>query len=333
MVQVCRRDGGIPDPERLAAVFVDVDRGNQVTERDREVVGLHLAAEDRLQRLATPGRAVDVERRAGGVGRDEEREALDVIPVGVADEQMDRRSPPPELLGERETELPDPGPRVEYENVLPRPDLDARRVASVERRGRARGGDGSAGAPEGRGEPGGGPVGAEALHAGDELLGVEGLHHVVVRAHFLGAVDVRLVRLRRDHHHDRAREPGVRAQAPEHLEAVDVVHDDVGDDDAGTVGSGERDPLRAPAGGEDREALTLEDEGQQLQEPVVVVDDEQGLAGVRGGARGGRRTGICHQAGAGSDVPGAGRAGAIARVHWLRHVRLEARRIRSSGST
>ena len=177
------------------------------------------------------------------------------------------------------------------------PELDARRVAAVERRRGPRGRDRSARAPEPRGEPGGGPIGPETLHTGHELVGVEGLHHVVVGTHLPRAVDVRLVRLRRDHDHDRARQLRIRAQAPEHLEAVNVVHDDVADDDPGPVGLRERDPLAALPGGEDREAAAPEDEGQELQEAVVVVDDEQGLARWRGGAGGRRRAGARHGVG------------------------------------
>ncbi len=185
----------------------------------------------------------------------------------------------PELLGQGEPELPDPRAGVEDQDVLAGPDLDARRVAPVEGRGGTGGGDRSPGAPEGDPEPGRGPVGAQALHAGHQLVGIEGLDHVVVGAHRLRPLDVRLVRLRRDHHDDRARQIGVRAQAPEDLEAVHVVHHDVAEDDGGAVSVRQGDAGGPLLGGEDREAPALEHEREEVAETLVVVDDEKGLAG------------------------------------------------------
>ena len=193
----------------------------------------------------------------------------------VADEEMHGERPAPVLLGQGEAELPDPGPGVEHEQVLPGPELDARRVAAVERRRGARRGDRPARAPEGHREPRRRPIGPQALDAAHELVRVERLDDIVVGPHLAGPVDVGLVRLRRDHDHHRPRQVGIRPHAPQDLEAVDVVHDDVADDDRRPVRLGQGDPRGALPGGEDPEPPAREDEGQELEQRVVVVDDEQ----------------------------------------------------------
>ena len=246
---------------------------------------MHLAAQDALQRPPLARRSVDVERRARRVGGHEEREPLDVVPVRVADEQVDGEGPPTELLREREAQLADAGPGIEDEDVLAGSELDAGRVPPVQRRGGAGRRNRASRAPEGHAEPGSGAVGLQALHACHQLVGVEGLHHVLVGAHLLRADDVRLVRLRGDHDDDGARQLGIRAQGAQHLEAVHVVHDDVADDDRGPVGLRERDAVGALPRGEHVEAAVREDEGEELEERLVVVDHEEGLAGCR------RRTG------------------------------------------
>ena len=157
--------------------------------------------------------------------------------------------------------------------------------------------------PEGHAESGSGPVGSQALHARHQLVGIEGLDHVVVGAHLLRAVDVRLVRLRGDHDDDgRASSASARRRA-EHLEAVHVVHDDVADDDRGAMGPREGDSVAALRAVSTVEAAVLEDEGEELEEPLVVVDHEEGSAGRRPGTR--RRR---HGAGAAQRRGPAGRA-------------------------
>ena len=217
--------------------------------------------------------------RAGQVGRHEERETLDVVPVRVADEEMHGQRSAPILLGQGEAQLPDPGAGVEDEHVQPGSQLDARRVAPVQCRPGSRRRDRSPRAPEAHREPRRRPVGAQALDTANELVRVERLDEVVVGSHLPGPVDVRLVRLRRDHDHDRPRQVGIRPQLTEDLEAVHVVHDDVADDDRRPVRPCQGQPVRPLPGGEQGEAVSVEDEFQELEQSPVVVDDEQRIAG------------------------------------------------------
>jgi hypothetical protein len=129
----------------------------------------------------------------------------------VADEQVDGEGPPAELLRKREAQLTDAGPGIEDEDVLAGSELDAGRVPPVQRRGGAGRRNRASCAPEGHAEPGSGAVGLQALHARHKIVGVEGLHHVLVGAHLLRADDVRLVGLCGDHDDDGARQLGIRA--------------------------------------------------------------------------------------------------------------------------
>ena len=74
-----------------------------------------------------------------------------------------------------------------------------------------------------------------------------------------------------------------------------VVHDDVADDDRGPVSAREGNPRAALSGGQDRETAPVEDERKQIEDVLVVVDDEQGIA------RGRRKVGPTH---GGSSGPG-----------------------------
>src|SRR6266850_2116135 len=79
---------------------------------------------------------------------DEERKALDVVPVGVADEevQVERRL---QRLREAQAELARAGPAVEHDHGAVRPaDFRARRVAAVARGAVAGRGDRAASTPE-----------------------------------------------------------------------------------------------------------------------------------------------------------------------------------------
>ncbi len=77
---------------------------------------------------------VDVDLVARDIGRGEEREALDVIPVEVGHEEMDAQPLPGASFHQMLPEVTNPRARVEDDEVGGAgADLDARRVASVAR--------------------------------------------------------------------------------------------------------------------------------------------------------------------------------------------------------
>src|SRR5262249_27094484 len=127
--------------------LVDLDLRGDGVEVDREEGVVHAETEEILERLGVM-RRVDAERRARVERGAEERDALDVVPVQVRDEEVeiDRGVP---VLRELNTELAQAGAGVEHEQrVAGRAYLDARRVAAVAHRLQAGRRDRAARAPE-----------------------------------------------------------------------------------------------------------------------------------------------------------------------------------------
>ena len=114
-------------------------------------------------------------------------------------------------------------------------------------------------------------------HARGELVGVERLGDVVVRAEVeaLRLVGGRALGGEQDHRH---RAP--LAQLPHHLDPVQVRHDDVQQDDvrADLLGLGQR--VLAAVGGHDAEALLRERDADELRDARFVVCDEDERLGA-----------------------------------------------------
>ena len=72
----------------IVGQLVEVDGGPGLLERDREVGGARLAGHDRLQGPVGALAGIDVQLVALAIQGGEERQPLDVIPVGVADQQV-----------------------------------------------------------------------------------------------------------------------------------------------------------------------------------------------------------------------------------------------------
>src|SRR3954447_10049969 len=70
------------------AQLVVADRGRQLVQRNRKVGELHLTGQHLMQRPAAAFRAIDRYGVLFDKGRAEERKALDVVPVRVADENV-----------------------------------------------------------------------------------------------------------------------------------------------------------------------------------------------------------------------------------------------------
>ena len=79
--------GGGRHREVVVADVVELHRALELLGRDREVRRPHHPGEDLTERALLLARAVDVERVPGAVHRHEERQALHVIPVEVAEQQ------------------------------------------------------------------------------------------------------------------------------------------------------------------------------------------------------------------------------------------------------
>ena len=88
MVQVMRGDLDIVDDERAFDKVMIADAGLELIERDREIGVFHLPGQGFAQRLAEPLGSIDVPFAAGDKKRSKKRDALDVIPMGMADQHM-----------------------------------------------------------------------------------------------------------------------------------------------------------------------------------------------------------------------------------------------------
>src|SRR5215211_8876004 len=67
---------------------VVADRRGELLESDREVGVVHLSGQDVLQTLPRPTRCVHVPFAVGHEQRPEKWQALDMVPMGVGDEQV-----------------------------------------------------------------------------------------------------------------------------------------------------------------------------------------------------------------------------------------------------
>jgi hypothetical protein len=130
VVQVLRLDEDAAHPEEAFLELGEVDARAQVAELDGKVRVLHLPRHRLLEALLEAERRVDVQLRARDEGGNEERKALDVVPVRVADEEVQT-----ERLGHRlqevQPELARARPAVQHDDrPVWRPELHARGVAA-----------------------------------------------------------------------------------------------------------------------------------------------------------------------------------------------------------
>ena len=130
MVEIARLDRDIVDHEAPFAQVVVAHGCAEGLGRDREIGVFHLPGECVLERFAEALRRVEIPLVAGNEERREERDALDMIPVGVADQHMPARRLA--FAHDRLPKLVPARPAVDHEpRARSRPDFDARGVAAV----------------------------------------------------------------------------------------------------------------------------------------------------------------------------------------------------------
>lgn len=139
--------------ERRCAAREFIDRGDagEEMQRHRKLDRVHLRAQRGLDFRARARPAEDVQSIRATVGRAEKREALDVIPMGVREEQIRGQR----LARELESEPAQAAPGIEDEPFRAAAQLDAGSVTAVFHGLRSRRGNGPAHAPEVDGECGG----------------------------------------------------------------------------------------------------------------------------------------------------------------------------------
>src|SRR5438067_385634 len=131
MVQVLRADLDVAERKDAFGEIVIADGGAELLQLDRKVGGLHLSGERLPHRLGEAARRIHVPFVAGDEDRGKERQALDVIPVSMANQQM----PPQRLfaalhqLGAKRNRA---GAAIEhYDSAGGRPHLDTGGIAAV----------------------------------------------------------------------------------------------------------------------------------------------------------------------------------------------------------
>ena len=148
MMQVLRSDVDVADLQRSLDQIMVVQRRTEFLERDREIRGLHLSGQRLAKRRADASRTVDVPLVTGNEERCKEGEALNVIPMGVTDQDVavDRRR---SACDQRLAEAVRSGAAIEHhERSARRSQLDARGISPVAHGTRAGLGDRAAGSPK-----------------------------------------------------------------------------------------------------------------------------------------------------------------------------------------
>ena len=133
----------------------------------------------------------------------------------------------------------------------------------------------------------------DRLDPGDQRARVERLRDVVVGAELEADDRVDVVVPRGEHEDGRVAAP---PDLPADLEAVDLRQHQVEDDEVGLVPAVELEARLAVAGGDDRPALLLEVEPEEVDDVPLVVDDQDRLHPARG-YRPVRARGPCHVSG------------------------------------
>ena len=148
VIQVLRLHEHLTDAEKPFIQFREMDAAPEIVQPHRKVGVLHLPGKGVLHAAMEARVGVDVQLGVGVEGGAEEREALDVVPMGMPDEEVDA-----EGLGRglQEVMAQPPGARPAVQDddrAVIGPDFHARGVTTILGGPLPRHGDGPAGSPE-----------------------------------------------------------------------------------------------------------------------------------------------------------------------------------------
>ena len=148
MIRAMGADERGADGEIEIAQFLDLDVAGKFRKRHGEIGAFHLAGEGGDESLVRAFAAEDAEVAAGFVDGREERQALDVIPVRVGNEEGEIERLGLEFFQERDAELAQAGAGIEDDDVLAGADFDAGSIAAVVNGAASRSRDGAANTPK-----------------------------------------------------------------------------------------------------------------------------------------------------------------------------------------
>ncbi len=136
------------DGEIEIAQFLDVNVAGQFGERHGEIGAFHLTGEGGDEAFVRAFAAEDAEAAAGFINGRKEGQALDVIPVGVGNEEGEIERLGLEFFEERDAEFAEAGAGIEDDDVFAGADFDAGSIAAVVNGAASRSGDGAANTPK-----------------------------------------------------------------------------------------------------------------------------------------------------------------------------------------
>jgi len=137
----------VVDGEGTLHKGLEGDLGGELEEGHGEVLAVHLPEDQVLERRDAVA-AVKGDLVSRQIGHVKKREALDVVPVRMADEDVILARASGEFMQQRGAQLAHARPGVEDEDGVPAPHLDTGSVPAVFHEVFPRRGDGAAGAPE-----------------------------------------------------------------------------------------------------------------------------------------------------------------------------------------
>ncbi len=137
-----------PDGCPIGVEFIDRRDPGEGLERDRELERIHLAGERGLEPGPRSSRAENPDFVRRRVSRAEKRQTLDVVPVGVRNEQGEVERLRLQFAREGEAERANPAPGIENNHFVIESQFDAGGIAAVANRLGAGTGNGTAHTPE-----------------------------------------------------------------------------------------------------------------------------------------------------------------------------------------
>src|SRR5438128_1782846 len=147
MIHEFGADPHVADFEIHRVQLLDVDLSRQIVKRDRKKRRCHLTFENLAQTAAGSIVTKDLDLIFVVVGRHEKREALNVVPMNVSNEQTQIDGTRAEFIFKSESEFSNARTGVQDNQLTVRSDFETTRVAAIAHRSRTRNRNGPANAP------------------------------------------------------------------------------------------------------------------------------------------------------------------------------------------
>ena len=148
VVEILRLYQAVPNAEKPLVQFGVMDSARQILQLHGKVGILHLSCQRLFKTSLKAQRSVDIDFSSRQKSRREKREALDVVPMGMSDQNVDSRGCG-RSAEKRKSEFADTGAAVEDKEVAVFAlKLDAGCVAPIAGRSWPGGGNGASGPPE-----------------------------------------------------------------------------------------------------------------------------------------------------------------------------------------